>query len=126
MTGKGNTETELVPVIGLDNSDILSTTAEFGNLTLGGVGSFAATQPPKLVKAIAGELSITDYSTIINWELELFDTNPAQVIGLEKEFISAGRIDDKVCSWVSLTPNRTTRRLITAELMSNRLQWRVY
>jgi aminopeptidase I len=70
--------------------------------TLGSAGSFAATQPPKLVRAIAGELSISDYSSIINWELELYDTQPAQTGGLEKEFIFGGRIDDKVCSWAAI------------------------
>lgn len=102
MLGAENKETEVVPIIGLDNSDASSATSEFENLTLGGVGSFAATQPPKLVRAIAGELSITNYSEIINWELELYDTQPAQTGGLEKEFIFAGRIDDKVCSWAAI------------------------
>jgi aminopeptidase I len=100
MTGSNNTETEAVPIIGLDNTS--SSTSEFENLTLVGAGSFAATQPPKLVRAIAGELSIQDYSSIINWELELYDTQPAQVGGLDKEFIFAGRIDDKLCSWSAM------------------------
>ena len=101
MLGQNNPETEAVPIIGLDNSDI-GAAGEFENLTLGGVGSFTATQPPKLVRAIAGELSISDYSSIVNWELEIFDTQPAQTGGLEREFIFAGRIDDKLCSWAAL------------------------
>lgn len=101
MTGTGNKETQMVPIIGLDNSDAGSTD-EFANLTLGGVGSFSATQPPKLVRAIAGELGIQDYSSIVNWELELFDIQPATVGGLDKEFIFAGRIDDKLCSWAAM------------------------
>lgn len=102
MLGDNNAETEAVPIIGLDNSDIGSVGEDFKNLTLGGEGTFAATQPPKLVRAIAGELSIQDYSSIINWELELYDTQPAQVGGLDKEFIFAGRIDDKLCSWSAI------------------------
>jgi len=39
---------------------------------------------------------------IINWELELFDTQPAQLGGLDKEFIFAGRIDDKLCSFAAI------------------------
>lgn len=38
----------------------------------------------------------------MNWELELFDIQPATVGGLEKEFIFAGRIDDKLCSWAAI------------------------
>jgi len=98
MFGANNTETQAVPIIGLDSSDIVAG-EEFKNLTLGGEGTFSATQPPKLVRTIASELGIQDYSSIVNWELELFDTQPAQVGGLEKEFIFAGRIDDKLCSW---------------------------
>lgn len=67
-----------------------------------GVSVFTATQPPGLVKTIAGELGIQDHSTIVNWELELFDTQPAQLGGLNKEFIFAGRIDDKLCSFSAI------------------------
>jgi aminopeptidase I len=103
MTGSNNKETDMVPIIGLDTSDP-SPLPEFANLTLGGgdASSFAATQPPRLVRAIAGELAITDYSSIVNWELELYDTQPAQTLGLDKEFISGGRIDDKLCSWSAI------------------------
>ena len=102
MLGHGNRETEMVPIIGLDNSDlhsaaITTTTPE----PLGGQGSFTSTQPPRLVKLLTKELSITDPSTILNWELELFDTQPAAVGGMDKEFIFAGRIDDKLCSWAA-------------------------
>ena len=41
-------------------------------------------------------------SSVINWELELFDTQPAQLGGLDKEFIFAGRIDDKLCSYCAI------------------------
>lgn len=103
MTGHGNRETEMVPIIGLDNSDLFpaSDATTSNEQPLGGYGSFASTQPPKLVKLIAGELGIKDYSTILNWELELYDSQPAQTGGLDKEFIFAGRIDDKLCSWAA-------------------------
>ncbi|KAJ4306437.1 vacuolar aminopeptidase 1 [Collariella sp. IMI 366227] len=101
MTGHNNRETEMVPIIGLDNSDLngaSTTTTSEG--PIGGHGSFTSTQPPKLVKLITKELSI-DPSTILNWELELFDSQPATVGGMDKEFIFAGRIDDKLCSWAA-------------------------
>ena len=84
-------------------------------MTLGGEGTFAATQPPKLVRIIASELGIQDYSSIVNWELELFDTQPAQVGGLEKEFIFAGRIDDKLCSWSAMEGLLASATALTSE-----------
>ncbi|CAF9903289.1 MAG: hypothetical protein GOMPHAMPRED_000173 [Gomphillus americanus] len=95
--GQSNQETRMVPIIGLDNSDL-----ESKDYPLAGVNSFIAAHPPSLVKAIAGELSISDYSTIINWDLEMYDSQPAQLGGLNKEFIFAGRVDDKLCSFAAL------------------------
>jgi len=99
MTGSNNAETEAVPIIGLDNSDLYPSGKDESEEPLGGAGAFTATQPPKLVKVIAKELGVKSYADIINWELELFDLQPATVGGLDKEFIFAGRIDDKLCSW---------------------------
>lgn len=94
--GPFNQETQMVPIIGLESAGSATVVAK--------AGTFAATQPPRLVRAIAGELGIKeqDYGNIINWELELYDTQPATVMGLDKEFITAGRIDDKLCSWAAL------------------------
>jgi aminopeptidase I len=100
MLGQNNPETQAVPIIGLDSSNIDA--SDLTNLTLGGEGAFTSTQPPKLVRAIARELNINDFSSIVNWELELYDTQPAQTGGLDKEFIFGGRIDDKLCSWAAL------------------------
>lgn len=103
MMGTNNPETQAVPIIGLDSSSTqTSQTDEWTSQTLGGANTFISTQPPKLVRAIASELKILDLSTIINWELELYDTQPAQVGGISKEFIFAGRIDDKLCSWAAI------------------------
>lgn len=57
-----NLETQLVPVIGLDDlaSDREQKEAEWKPSILRGAGTFAATQPQRLVKAIAGELNIQD------------------------------------------------------------------
>lgn len=104
MTGQGNKETQLVPIIGLENGNAPGSMSETKEVepALGPAGSFVATQPPKLVKLIASELGIQSYTSIVNWELELFDIQPATVFGLDKELISAGRIDDKICSWAAL------------------------
>jgi aminopeptidase I len=59
--GQANRETRMVPIIGLDNSDLDWRSAEASKPAfLGGAGTFAATQPPGLVKAIAGEMGIED------------------------------------------------------------------
>lgn len=57
-----NKETEMVPIIGLDNAqseDDSSDKRQDFNI-LGGAGTFTATQPERLVKAIAGEMNIQD------------------------------------------------------------------
>lgn len=98
--GPFNLETNMVPIIGLDNSDIQGG----GHHTESNIkaGTFAATQPERLVRVIAKEMGIEDYSSIVNWELELFDTQPAQTGGLDREFIFAGRIDDKLCCYAAV------------------------
>lgn len=107
--GPFNKETNMVPIIGLDNSQatMSSESADpFSQPPLlnGPVGSFVHTQPPALVKAITEALGMqsNQSANIVNWELELFDVQPATVGGLNKEFIYAGRIDDKLCSWAAL------------------------
>ncbi|KOS18857.1 Vacuolar aminopeptidase 1 [Escovopsis weberi] len=97
MMGSNNAETQAVPVIGLESPE------DAANATpLAAPGSFVNTQPPRLVKLIAKQLSIANLDSIVNWELELFDSQPATTFGLDKELITAGRIDDKLCSWSAL------------------------
>lgn len=57
-----NKETEMVPIIGLENSDSENNSSEMRQkLNIrGGAGTFTATQPERLVKAIAGEMNIQD------------------------------------------------------------------
>ena len=102
--GQANRETRMVPIIGLDNSDFSEkkTEEERTASILGGAGTFTSTQPERLVRAIAEEIGTTNYEDIVNWELEVFDTQPAQLGGLDKEFIFAGRIDDKLCSYSAI------------------------
>ncbi len=95
--GPFNKETNMTPIVGLDNSEISE--KEQSSMP---AGTFAATQPARLVRAIAGQIGVSDYSDIVNWELELFDIQPAQLGGLDKEFIFAGRIDDKLCCFAAI------------------------
>jgi aminopeptidase I len=109
--GPFNPETQLVPVLGLDDSDASaeshSTEQAFDKPSLlagqrGSSGGFESTQPPALVEIIKIALGLKADESIVNWELELFDVQPATVGGLKKDFIFAGRIDDKLCSWAAL------------------------
>lgn len=103
-SGPFNLETQVVPVIGLESS------TKNQVLPQAKAGSFTATQPPRLVRAIAKELGVSDASDIVNWELELYDIQPATLAGLDKEFITAGRIDDKLCSWAALEALKQSAR----------------
>lgn len=97
--GPFNQETQMVPIVGVDNSDLFEQSAtESIDIK---AGTFAATQPEKLVKIISKEIGVSDYSTILDWELELFDTQAARLGGLEKDMIFAGRIDDKLCCYAA-------------------------
>lgn len=100
--GPFNKETQMVPIIGIDNSDLYPESNSVEAESRIKAGTFAATQPPKLVEAICGRIGIQDYSDVVNWELELFDIMPAQTGGLDHEFIFAGRIDDKLCCFAAV------------------------
>ncbi|KAK0291981.1 vacuolar aminopeptidase 1 [Friedmanniomyces endolithicus] len=109
--GPFNPETQMTPIIGLDGTDSspFEHAEPFSNPPLvygahDGANAFIQTQPPRLVKAIGNALGLRadTYSSMVNWELELFDTQKATVGGLSKEFIFAGRIDDKLCSWAAI------------------------
>ena len=96
--GQANRETRMVPIVGLVSTVQGKGEEGWGELE----GTFVASQPRGLVKAIAGEIGVQDLGSIVNWELELFDAQPAQLGGLEKEFIFAGRLDDKLCSYAAM------------------------
>ena len=112
--GPFNPETQMVPIIGLEGTessfrDPFGVEKPFEQPPIlghgdGPVGSFVNTQPPRLVKHIGDAIGLTaaTYGNIVGWELELFDVQPATVGGLDKEFIFAGRIDDKLCSWAAM------------------------
>ena len=62
-----NKESQMVPIIGLDNTDLTGKQKdqESTSSVLGGAGTFTATQPERLVKAIAGELNIQDCNDML-------------------------------------------------------------
>ncbi|KAI9825712.1 MAG: hypothetical protein M1826_006896 [Phylliscum demangeonii] len=94
-----NKETQMVPIIGLESTSSQSVPKRILSLP---ATEFASTQPARLVSQIMKALDLKDPKEIVNWELELYDTQPAQLGGLDREFIFAGRIDDKLCSFAAL------------------------
>ena len=74
-----NKETEMVPIIGLDSadSDEEKSDKDRKSSLLGGAGTFTATQPKRLVKAIAGEMNIQDCKHLIAFS-KIIRTNNLQ------------------------------------------------
>ncbi|CAK7271333.1 vacuolar aminopeptidase 1 [Sporothrix epigloea] len=95
MTGSSNKETEMVPIIGLEGPSKTTSPEVRKN------SAFTAEQPPKLVELVARELDV-EPDAIVNWELELYDHQPGALIGPDRDLLSAGRIDDKICSWATM------------------------
>lgn len=60
--GQANRETRMVPIIGLDNSDLFGVVKNetVGTNLQGATGTFAATQPQRLVEVIAGQIGVKD------------------------------------------------------------------
>ncbi len=54
-----------------------------------------------LVQRISHDLKI-ERKTIVDFELNVIDSQPAQLVGLHKEFISSARLDNLGSSLVSL------------------------
>lgn len=55
-----------------------------------------------LVNLLATELGV-DAADILDFDLSLYDTTPACLVGLDNEFISAGRLDDLSMAHAALT-----------------------
>ena len=57
-------------------------------------------QEPALLRLIASKLEI-DVESIADFELNLFDTQPASLGGIESEFLNSGRLDNLATCFVS-------------------------
>lgn len=55
-----------------------------------------------LIKLIAEELKVAE-NDILDFDLSLYDTTPACLVGLENEFITSGRLDDLSMAHAALT-----------------------
>lgn len=96
--GPFNPETQKVPFIGLvkdPNSKNIDPTNDEKKSPAVGKHSI------RLLRALAREANVS-VSSILDVELHLYDTQPATLAGLEKEFIFAARIDDQACSFTAI------------------------
>jgi len=97
--GPFNYETNFVPIIGLAPESESST--ESAKAQTSTYGPLSDRHSQNLLKALSHELGVSR-SRIVDFSLELFDFQPGQLLGLSKEFISAPRLDDKLCSFSAL------------------------
>ena len=89
--GPFNLETHMTPIIGLDStSQKDEAAAEGASLGVHSVELIAFIQ--KL---------IPDKAKMLNFDLELYDSQSPQLGGLKKEFLFCPRFDDKACSWAA-------------------------
>ncbi|KAL9014283.1 MAG: hypothetical protein Q9173_001066 [Seirophora scorigena] len=111
-----NKETQLFPIAGLVAAE-LNRTAEAPEATaqdssdasnIPSDGSFAPTKVPHerhhphIMELIANEANVPS-SSIVDFELILYDTHPACIGGLNNEFIFSARLDNLGMSYCSVT-----------------------
>ncbi|CUM67714.1 uncharacterized protein PRCAT00005419001 [Priceomyces carsonii] len=93
--GPFNQETQAVPVVGFSTAEESPATDEEKSSPLYGKHSL------KLLRYIA-KLANVKVSDIIQWDLQLYDVQKGTRGGLNKEFIFAPRVDDRVCSFAAI------------------------
>ncbi|KAK9365517.1 peptidase M18 [Lipomyces kononenkoae] len=95
--GPFNPETNTTPIIALEPSD----PAE-NELRPDEVGApLAGKHNIRLLRVIAKELGVP-VKSLLNFDLELFDTQKGTVGGLEQDFLFCPRIDDKICAFAAV------------------------
>lgn len=93
--GPFNKETQAVPVIAFSNGKEEPATEEEKSAPLYGKHSL------NLLRYIA-RLANVKVSDILQWDLQLYDIQKGTFGGLNKEFIFAPRVDDRVCSFAAI------------------------
>lgn len=93
--GPFNKETQAVPVVGFSTEDPEEPTEEEKSAPLFGK------HPMTLLRYIAKKANVK-VSDIVQWDLQLYDIQKGVKGGLNKEFVFAPRIDDRVCSFAAI------------------------
>ncbi|KZS87347.1 putative vacuolar aspartyl aminopeptidase Lap4, partial [Sistotremastrum niveocremeum HHB9708] len=95
--GPFNWETNFIPVVGLAKPGDSVLSQDSGSV----YGPVKDRHSARLLKAISREIGVP-VSSIVDFDLELYDFQSATTLGLSDEFISAPRLDDKLCSFSAL------------------------
>ncbi|KZT57144.1 vacuolar aminopeptidase 1 [Calocera cornea HHB12733] len=94
--GPFNFETNMVPIIGMTPTP--PSDEQLDDIP----GVMGKQHSARLLRAVAKELGVSVLD-IVDFDLELFDVTPSVYLGLDKEFISAPRLDDKLCSFAAVS-----------------------
>ncbi|EKM59371.1 uncharacterized protein PHACADRAFT_249819, partial [Phanerochaete carnosa HHB-10118-sp] len=97
---KFNKETELVPIAGLVEEQ-LNTEKEKSADKKSGASSIQDNHHSALLAVLSEELSVTP-EEIHDFELHLYDVQPASLAGLNNEFIFASRLDNQFSSFAAV------------------------
>ena len=62
---------------------------------------------------------VSDIATVLDYELSLYDTQPAAIIGLQQEFIAAARLDNLLSCYMGLQALLTADKQTPALLVCN-------
>ena len=101
-----NKETHLQPVLGLISEAVNKPAAAASAPAAGGAPAAAASGmeercAPELLSVLAAELGC-EPSAIMDFEMTLCDTQPAQIWGLSSELLSAPRLDNQIHCFTAL------------------------
>lgn len=100
--GPFDLETQMTPIVGLESQTVeQELEKQFNVMSTAPVNDPVKNHSPRLLTAVARELQVK-VSAIRDFELELFDFQPAQPFGLDAELLSVPRCDDKLCSYAAM------------------------
>lgn len=101
--GPYDKETQMTPIIGLEPQTVEKELEKQFNAmsTNDAVNNPMKNHSPRLLNAVAKQLGIK-VTDIKDFELELFDYQPAQPFGLDGDLLSVPRCDDKLCSYAAM------------------------
>ncbi|EMD40624.1 hypothetical protein CERSUDRAFT_111203 [Gelatoporia subvermispora B] len=97
---KFNSETEFVPIAGLIN-DQLNVESSTQKEEEAKASDIRANHHPALLALLSQELNVKT-EEIHDFELHLYDTQPATIGGLNNEFIFSPRLDNQFSSWAAV------------------------